>query len=74
MGRDALPLHAGQSALLERRRHHCQLFMALVGAVSIFLCAWFLQNPVLKRDDMRRDLLARDRANRLAKERASQRN
>ena len=50
-----------------------QLFMALVGAVSIFLCAWFLQNPILKRDDMRRDLLARDRADRLAKERASQR-
>jgi hypothetical protein len=50
-----------------------QLFIALVGAVSIFLCAWFLQNPILKRDDMRRDLLARDRADRLAKERASQR-
>jgi hypothetical protein len=50
-----------------------QLFIALVGAVTIFLCAWFLQNPVLKRDDMRRDLLARDRAERLAKERASQR-
>lgn len=48
-----------------------QLFLALVGAVSSFLCAWFLQNPILKRDDMRRDLLARDRADRLAKERAA---
>ena len=48
-----------------------QLFIALVGAVSSFLCAWFLQNPILKRDDMRRDLLARDRADRLAKERAA---
>lgn len=48
-----------------------QLFIALVGAVSVFLCAWFLQNPILKRDDMRRDLLARDRADRLAKERAA---
>lgn len=48
-----------------------QLFIALVGAVSIFLCAWSLQNPILKRDDMRRDLLARDRADRLARERAA---
>jgi len=48
-----------------------QLFIALVGAVSIFLCAWFLQNPTLKRDDMRRDVLARDRADRLARERAA---
>jgi hypothetical protein len=46
-----------------------QLFLALVGAVAVFLCAWSLQNTVLKRDDMRRDLLARERADRLAKER-----
>jgi hypothetical protein len=46
-----------------------QLFLALVGAVAIFLCAWSLQNPVLKRDEMRRDLLARERADRLARER-----
>ncbi len=50
-----------------------QLFIALVGAVSIFLCAWFLQNPILKRDEMRRDLLSRDRADRLARERAAAR-
>jgi hypothetical protein len=48
-----------------------QLFLALVGAVSSFLGAWFLQNLVLKRDDMRRDVLARDRADRLARERAA---
>jgi hypothetical protein len=46
-----------------------QLFIALVGAVAIFLCAWSLQNPALKRDEMRRDLLSRERADRLARER-----
>jgi hypothetical protein len=46
-----------------------QLFLALVGAVSVFLAAWLLQNAVLKRDEMRRDLLARERADRLARER-----
>ena len=46
-----------------------QLFLALVGAVAIFLCAWWLQDVALKRDEMRRDLLARERADRLAKER-----
>lgn len=48
-----------------------QLFIALVGAVSVFLCAWMLKDPVLKRDEMRRDLLARERADRLARERAA---
>ena len=48
-----------------------QLFIALVGAVSVFLCTWLLQNGVLKRDEMRRDLLARERADRLARERAA---
>jgi hypothetical protein len=48
-----------------------QLFIALVGAVSVFLSAWFLQDPILKRDDMRRDILARERADRLARERAA---
>lgn len=47
-----------------------QLFLALVGAVSAFVCAWLLQDTVLKRDESRRDLLSRERAERLAKERA----
>lgn len=47
-----------------------QLFLAVVGAVSVFLCAWLLKDAVLKRDDMRRDTLSRDRADRLARERA----
>ncbi len=47
-----------------------QLFLALVGAVSAFVCAWLLQDSVLKRDEARRDHLSRDRAERLAKERA----
>jgi hypothetical protein len=46
-----------------------QLFLALVGAVSSFICAWLLQDTVLKRDEARRDHLSRDRAERLAKER-----
>ncbi len=46
------------------------LFLALVGAVSAFLCAWLLQDAVLKREDARRDHLSRKRAERLAKERA----
>lgn len=46
-----------------------QLFIALVGAVTLFLCAWSLQDAALKRDEMRRDLLARERADRLARER-----
>mgnify|MGYP000735790084 CR=1 FL=1 len=39
-----------------------QLFLALVGAVSAFVCAWLLQDSVLKRDEARRDHLARERA------------
>lgn len=50
-----------------------QLFLALVGAVSVFLCAWLLQNVVLRRDELRRDRLAAERAERLAKERAATR-
>jgi hypothetical protein len=46
------------------------LFLALVGAVSAFLCTWLFQNIAFKRDEMRRDMLARERADRLAKERA----
>ncbi len=48
-----------------------QLFIALVGAVSAFLCTWLMQDVVLKRDDLRRDELAASRADRLAKERAA---
>jgi uncharacterized membrane protein len=48
-----------------------QLFVALTGAVSVFLCAWFLKDVVLKRDEAQRDTLARERAERLAKERAA---
>ncbi|MEZ6030141.1 MAG: hypothetical protein R3C46_10370 [Hyphomonadaceae bacterium] len=47
-----------------------QLFLALAGAVSVFLCAWLLKDAVLKRDEARRDALARERAERLARERA----
>jgi uncharacterized membrane protein (DUF485 family) len=47
------------------------LFLAIVGAVSAFVAAWVLQDITLKRDEARRDTLARDRADRLAKERAS---
>ncbi|MEQ1784471.1 MAG: hypothetical protein ABMA14_24230 [Hyphomonadaceae bacterium] len=47
-----------------------QLFLALVGAVSAFLCARLLQDTVLKRDEARRDHLSRERAERLARERA----
>lgn len=46
-----------------------QLFVALTGAVACFLCAWLLQDVVLKRDEARRDRLAAERAERLAKER-----
>lgn len=45
------------------------LFLSVVGAVSAFICAWLLQDTVLKRDESRRDTLSRDRAERLAKER-----
>lgn len=48
-----------------------QLFVALVGAVSSFVCAWLLRDAILKRDDMRRDHLARERADRLARERGA---
>lgn len=50
-----------------------QLFLALVGAVSAFICAWLLQDVVLKRDELRRDRLAAERAERLAQERAKER-
>lgn len=46
-----------------------QLFVALTGAVACFLCAWLMQDIVLKRDEVRRDRLAAERAERLAKER-----
>lgn len=49
------------------------LFLALVGAVSAFLCAWLLQNLALKRDELRRDRLSAERAERLAQERAKER-
>lgn len=48
-----------------------QLFLGVVGAVCGFLCAWAFRNGVLKRDEAERDNLARDRADRLARERAS---
>lgn len=48
-----------------------QLFLGVVGAVSGFLCAWGFRNGVLKRDEAERDNRARDRAERLARERAS---
>jgi hypothetical protein len=47
-----------------------KLFIALVGAVSAFVIAWLLRDAVLKRDEACRDHLARDRAERLARERA----
>lgn len=47
-----------------------QLFLALVGTVSAFTCAWLLKDSILKRDEARRDHLARERADRLARERA----
>lgn len=47
-----------------------KLFLALTGAVSVFITAWLLKNSILKRNESRRDTLARDRADRLAKERA----
>jgi hypothetical protein len=47
-----------------------KLFVALVGAMSAFVVAWLLQNTVLKRDEARRDHMSRERAERLAKERA----
>ena len=47
-----------------------QLFLALVGAIAAFVCAWLLQNAILKRDEARRDHLSRERADRLARERA----
>lgn len=46
-----------------------RLFVALTGAVACFLCAWLLQDTVLKRDEVRRDRLAAERASRLARER-----
>ncbi len=48
-----------------------QLFVALTGAVSVFVCAWLLKDAVLKRDEAERDRLSRDRAQRIAKERAA---
>lgn len=48
-----------------------QLFLGVVGAVTVFICAWLTQDVVLKRDEVRRDKLARSRAQRLATERAS---
>jgi hypothetical protein len=48
-----------------------RLFVALAGAVCVFVCAWLLKDAVLKRDEARRDALSRDRAERLARERAS---
>ena len=50
-----------------------QLFIAVAGAVSIFLCAWLFKDLVLKRDQTQRDALSRERAERLAKERAGAR-
>lgn len=47
-----------------------QLFIAVAGAVSVFLCAWLFKDIVLKRHEAQRDTLARERAERLAKERA----
>jgi len=48
-----------------------QLFLGVVGAVCGFLCAWAFRNGVLKRDEAERDNLARDRAERLARERVA---
>lgn len=50
-----------------------QLFIAVAGAVSAFLCARLFKDIVLKRNEAQRDTLARERAERLAKERASAR-
>lgn len=47
-----------------------QLFIAVAGAVSVFLCARLFKDIVLKRNEAQRDTLSRDRAERLAKERA----
>lgn len=47
-----------------------QLFIAVAGAVSVFLCARLFKDIVLKRNEAQRDTLARERAERLAKERA----
>ena len=46
-----------------------QLFLAVVGGVTGFLCAWLFRDNILHREDMRRDTLSRDRADRLAKQR-----
>lgn len=47
-----------------------QLFIAVAGAVSVFLCARLFKDIVLKRNEAERDTMARERAERLAKERA----
>lgn len=47
------------------------LFLAIVGAVSAFISAWLFQNAPLRRDEARKDRLAAERAERLAKERAA---
>lgn len=46
------------------------LFIAVAGAVSVFLCARLFKDIVLKRNEAQRDTMARERAERLAKERA----
>ena len=47
------------------------IFLALVGAVSSFVCAWLLRDMPLGRSEARRNRLSRDRAERLAKARAA---
>jgi len=44
-----------------------QLFCAVVGGVTGFLCAWLFRDNILRREEMRRDTLSRDRADRIAK-------
>lgn len=47
------------------------LFLAIVGAVAAFICAWAMRNYPLRRNEAHRDKLARERAERLARERAA---
>jgi hypothetical protein len=47
------------------------LFLAIVGAVASFICAWAMRDYPLRRNEAHRDKLARERAERLARERAA---
>jgi hypothetical protein len=47
------------------------LFLAIVGAVASFICAWAMRDYPLRRNEAHRDKLSRERAERLARERAA---